>query len=88
MKAFWIYTLARLGLFAATYLVVWFVVGLWLESNDIVNIWVLLISLIVSSILSLVLLGALREKFALVLQDRADALNARIEESRRAEDVD
>ena len=88
MKACWIYTLARLGLFAATYLVVWFVVGLWLESNDIVNIWVLLISLIVSSILSLVLLGALREKFALVLQDRADALNARIEESRRAEDVD
>lgn len=88
MKAFWTYTLARFAVFLGCYVVAWLVVGLWLESNEIVNIWVLLVALVVSSIISLLTLGKLRENLARTMQSRAEKINDRIEESRRAEDVD
>ncbi len=88
MKAFWTYTLARLGVFLATYAVIWGVSRIWLESGRIVNLWILLLALVVSSVISIFALGGLRDRLAGTLQERATALNDRIEESRRAEDVD
>jgi membrane protein implicated in regulation of membrane protease activity len=88
MKAFVTYTLARLAMLAATYAVVWVVVGFIFEKSQIINVWMLLIAFVVSSVLSLLFLGKLRDDFARSIQARAEAINERIEESRRAEDVD
>lgn len=88
MKAFWIYTLARIGVFVVTYVVVWGVTRLWLESNQLVNLWVLLIALVISAIISLFALGGLRDNLAKRIEGRAAEMTRRIDESRRAEDVD
>jgi len=88
MKAFWIYTLARLGVFAATWAVLWGASRLIFDPSTVLDLWVLLVALIVSGVISVFALSGLRDKVALRLQDRARALNERIEESRRAEDVD
>lgn len=88
MKAFWIYTLARLGVFAASWAVLWGVSRMIFEPTAVLDLWVLLLALIVSGVISVFALSGLRDKVALRIQDRAHALNERIEESRRAEDVD
>lgn len=88
MKAFWTYTLARLGLFALAFVVVGLVASIWLDVNRISILWVLLISLIVSGIASVFLLSGLRDKLAVNVQQRAARMSQRIEESRSAEDVD
>jgi len=88
MKAFWTYTLARLGVFLVTWAVLFGISRLVFDSSAVVDLWVLLVALIVSSIISVLTLRRLRDQVAVKLQDRAQALNHRIEESRRAEDVD
>ena len=88
MKAFWTYTLARLGVFAVCFVIVWGLSRIWLESTAVLNIWVLLISLVVSSVISVFLLAGLRDKLALNVHERATRMTERIEESRRAEDID
>lgn len=88
MKAFWTYTLARLAVFAVCFAVVWSLAQIWLDSSTVVNIWVLLIALVLSSVLSIFLLAGLRDKLARNVQDRAERMTARLEESRRAEDID
>lgn len=88
MKAFWTYTLARLGIFAVTWAVLWGASRLVFEGTAVIDLWVLLLALIVSGIISVFALSRLRDRVALRLQDRARSLNERIEESRRAEDVD
>jgi len=88
MKAFWTYTLARLGVFLATWAVLWGLSRLVFEGGAVLDLWVLLIALIVSSIISILALRGMRDRVALKLQERARSLNDRIEESRRAEDVD
>lgn len=88
MKAFWTYTLARFAVFAVCFAIVWSVSQIWLESTTVANIWVLLISLVVSSVVSVFLLAGLRDKLALNVHERATRMTERIEESRRAEDVD
>lgn len=88
MKAFWVYTLARLGVFLATYAVVWGLSRIWIDSTTLVNLWVLLLSLVISSAISIFTLAGLRNQLAGRLQEQASAINDRIEESRRAEDVD
>jgi small-conductance mechanosensitive channel len=87
MKAFWIYTLARLGVFAATYLVVWAVASIWLDPA-FVNLFMLLVALVISSFVSYFALARLRNDFATHVSERASRITRRIEESRRAEDVD
>ena len=84
MKVFWLYTFARLGVFLSCYLATWLIAGLLFDSLVFLNLWVLLIALIVSSIISVIALAPLRERLAVKLQDRATAINQRIEESRRA----
>ena len=88
MKAFWTYTLARLGVFLVTWAVLWGISRLVFDPSTVVDLWVLLLALIVSSIISILTLRRLRDQVAVKLQERAQALNDRIEESRRAEDVD
>jgi uncharacterized membrane protein YvlD (DUF360 family) len=88
MKPFLTYTLARLGLFVAAYVLVWLVASIWLDFSQITNLWVMLIALVVSAIASLVLLGGLRQKLALSVHERAERMTKRIEDSRSAEDVD
>lgn len=88
MKVFWLYTFARLGVFLSCYLATWLVATIWFESLMFLNLWVLLIALIVSSIISVIALAPLRGRLASALEHRATSINQRIEESRRAEDVD
>ena len=88
MKAFWTYTLARLAVFLVCLVVVWFVVPIWFDRTEIVNIFSLLIAMVISSIISVFLLAGLRDRLALNVHQRATRMTERIEESRRAEDVD
>lgn len=88
MKPFLTYTLARLGLFVAAYAVVWLIASIWLDFSAITNLWVMLIALVVSAFAAMALLGGLRQQLALTVQQRAERMTKRIEESRRAEDVD
>ncbi len=87
MKAFWLYTLARFGVLAVTYLVVWAIASIWFDPAFI-NLFVLLVSFVISAAVSYFALARLRDDFATHLSDRASRLSQRIEESRRAEDVD
>ena len=88
MKAFWTYTLARLGIFAVTWAVLWGLAKVIFEDSAVLNLWILLLALIVSGAISVFVLAGMRDRVAARIQDRARALNDRIEESRRAEDVD
>lgn len=88
MKAFWTYTLARFAVFAGTFAVIWLIASIWLDSSTITNLWVLLIALVVSSIISIFALSGLRANLAANVHQRADRMTRRIEESRSAEDVD
>ncbi|MET1036837.1 MAG: DUF4229 domain-containing protein [Aeromicrobium sp.] len=88
MKAFWTYTLARLAVFGVCFAIVWSVSQIWLESTTVTNIWVLLIALVLSSVISIFLLAGLRDNLAQNVHDRATRMTERLEESRRAEDVD
>ena len=87
MKAFWLYTLARLGVLVVTYLAVWALASIWFDPA-FVNLLVLLVALVLSSLISFFALARLRNDVAVHISDRAERLTQRIEESRRAEDVD
>lgn len=88
MKAFWTYTLARLAVFAVCLVIVWFALPIWFERTEVVNIFALLIAMVISSVISVFLLSGLRDKLAMNVHDRATRMTERIEESRRAEDID
>ncbi len=88
MKAFWTYTLARIAIFAVTYGIVWLIASTFMESTPVENLFVLLIALVASSIASVFALSSLRANLASNIQERATRMTERIEESRRAEDVD
>lgn len=88
MKAFWTYTLARLAVFATCFVIIWLISSIWLENSTVTELWVLLISLVVSSVISIFALGRLRRNLAENVHDRAARMTQRLEESRSAEDVD
>ena len=83
MKEFAIYTGLRLALFAACFAVLWFALNNWLTLFPL-----LLVALIVSSILSIFVLRAARDRLAGTIEQRAGRISDRIERSRRAEDDD
>jgi len=83
MKEFAVYTGLRLALFAACFAVLWFALNNWLTIFPL-----LLIALIVSSILSIFVLRAARDRLAGTIEQRAGRISSRIEQSRRAEDDD
>lgn len=88
MKAFWTYTLARFAILLVCLTVVWSIGQIWFERTEIFNIFVLLVSLVISSIISIFALAGLRNKLALNVHERAARMTERIEESRSAEDID
>ncbi len=88
MKAFWTYTLARFAVFAVMYGVIWVIASFVMEPTPVENLFVVLIALVGSSIISVFALADLRNKLANNIQKRAARMTERIEESRRAEDVD
>ena len=88
MKEFALYTLARLGLFVASYAVI---VGIYLllsGSDRIPLLWPFLLAVVVSAIGSYYLLAGMRDRFAAVVQRRAAAASRRFEEHRAKEDED
>ena len=83
MKEFAIYTGLRAALFAVCLAVLWFALRSWL------TIWpVLFLALIVSSILSIFVLRAARDRLAGTIEHRAGNITRRIEAARAAEDDD
>ncbi|MFL6002724.1 MAG: DUF4229 domain-containing protein [Nocardioides sp.] len=86
MKEFVIYTALRLGLFAASLVVV---VGVWMLLADTVPIlWPVVISFVVSGVASYFLLNRQREAFARRVERRAERMQERFEEMKAKEDVD
>lgn len=86
MKEFWVYTGLRLLFFAASVVVVG---GIWLAVNDSANLmWVLVISLVISGLASLFLLGRQRTALARHVDDRARRATEKFEELKAKEDVD
>ncbi|HET6292870.1 MAG TPA: DUF4229 domain-containing protein [Kribbella sp.] len=83
MKEFAIYTGLRAALFAVCFAVLWFALNNWLSIFPL-----LLIALIVSSILSIFVLRAARDRLAGSIEQRAARIAQRMEAARRAEDDD
>ena len=88
MKAFVTYTLARLGLFLGAYALLWAIAWFWLEFTTLTNLLVMFLALVISAVAAIFLLGGLRDNLARNIEQRADRMSKRIEESRSAEDVD
>lgn len=88
MSPFVKYSLARFGLFVAAFAVVWPATFWWLDLGA-TTIWAqLLLALMISAVASIFLLRGLREDVTRGIQHRADKMHERLEESRRAEDLD
>ncbi|MEO5651842.1 MAG: DUF4229 domain-containing protein [Marmoricola sp.] len=85
MKPFVIYTLLRLGLFVATYAVLG---ALWVlfRGTEGVLLAPFLLAVVVSSVLSVKLLRGHRDRFAAVVQARAERATARFEQVKSRED--
>jgi uncharacterized membrane protein YdjX (TVP38/TMEM64 family) len=88
VKAFVLYTLARVLLFAAAWALVWAVASLWLEWSTVTALWTALLAMAISSVASLWLLRGLRQRVAVHVQGRAERMQARYEEAKRKEDTD
>jgi membrane protein implicated in regulation of membrane protease activity len=83
MKEFAIYTGLRAALFAICLGVLWVALHTWLTIFPL-----LLLALIVSSILSIFVLRAARDRLAGKIEHRAANIAHRLEQSRTAEDDD
>lgn len=86
MKEFWVYTASRIGLFVVSYAVIAAVYLLVTDDTQLPLIWPFLLAAVISSIASVYLLRGQRERFAAVVQRRADAASARFEQARSKED--
>jgi hypothetical protein len=87
VKPFVIYTLLRLLLFVSAYAVLG---GIWVLAYGREGLLLVpfLAAVIVSSMLSLKLLAPQRERFAAVVEARAQRVSQRFEERRAREDTD
>jgi hypothetical protein len=83
MKEFAVYTGLRLLLFAACFGILWVAL-----QNRVSFFPLLLLALILSSILSVFVLRAARDRLAGTIERRATRMSQRIEAARRAEDDD
>jgi hypothetical protein len=87
VKAFAIYTGLRLAMFVACYAVLgWLYAGVFGKTGALV--WPFLAAIVVSSLLSLKFLAPQRERFAAVVQARAERASSKFEEMRSKEDQD
>jgi uncharacterized protein DUF4229 len=88
VKPFLLYTLARVALFAAAFGLVWLVFGRWIEWGAVSALYTAIIAMVVSSVVALLVLGSLRDEFAVQVSQRADRAKAAFEARRAAEDND
>ena len=82
------YTLARLGLFVASYVVI---LGVWVllfGDGAVPWLWPLLLAAVVSGVASYFLLQGPRSRFAARVDQRATTMTRRLEKSRGKEDKD
>jgi hypothetical protein len=87
MNAFLKYTVARLAVLVATYVVLWAVASLWWDVPT-VDPFVLLAAIVVSAVISLFALRGLRAEVASRLEQRANRATNRVQASRDADDLD
>jgi hypothetical protein len=85
VKEFAVYTLARIGLFVASYLVI---TGLFLAFGRSSLLLQLLLAAVVSAVASYYLLQGPRQRFAARVDARASNIARRFEEARAKEDRD
>ncbi|MEO7423045.1 MAG: DUF4229 domain-containing protein [Ornithinibacter sp.] len=85
MKEFVVYTLARIGLFVATLLVV---IGIFSALGVASMLWPVVLAALVSAVASYYLLQVPRARFAARVDARAAKVARRFEESRAKEDQD
>lgn len=88
MKEFAVYTLMRLALFLGALAIT---VGIWsLLSSDggVPIVWAVVIAFAVSGVASYFLLNAYRERFAAVVERRAERAAAKFDELKSREDAD
>ncbi len=88
MREFAFYTVARLGLFVASYAVV---AGIWLlfsGGERIPLLWPILIAAALSAVASVYLLAGPRKRFAAKVEERASRMSQRYEAARSKEDVE
>jgi hypothetical protein len=83
MRDFAVYTALRLALFAGSFGLLWVALRTRLGLFPL-----LLLALVLSSILSIFVLRAARDRLAGTIERKAARINRRIEESRRSEDPD
>lgn len=88
MKAFLVYTALRIGLFLVTFAVVLAVASLIFGYSATVWFASFVLAALLSSLIALRALEGPRERFALVVQQRAERASARFEEMRSKEDED
>lgn len=86
VKEFYVYTSLRIVLFLASLAIVG---GVWaLVGGDVLWLWVIVASFLMSGMGSYFLLNHQREALARRVQTRAEAMTSKIEEMRAKEDVD
>ena len=88
MKDFATYTVARIGLFVASYAVVAGIYMLVTDSDSVPILWPLLLAAVLSAVCSYYLLRGPRERLAARVDARASAAARRFEEVRAKEDRD
>jgi hypothetical protein len=88
VKDFTVYTLARVGLFVASFAVIAGAWGALSGGGSVPWLWPLLLAAVVSAVASYYLLKGPRERFAARVDARAAAMARRFEEARAKEDDD
>jgi len=86
MKAFWRYTIARFAVLGVCWLLLWGIGLLIFEQSALTNLIVLIAAMLVSAVISAFTLAPLRDDLARNVQERAERMTQRLEESRSAED--
>jgi hypothetical protein len=86
VKEFAVYTLARLGVFVASYAVVVGVYMLVAGTDHVPVLWPFLAAIVISAVASYYLLRGPRERFARRVEARAAAATRRFEAARAKED--
>ena len=88
MKAFWKYTLARVGLFLVTYIVIWAATNAVRPGQPMLDPFILLAAIIVSGALSIFLLRGMREEVATQVTKRTGRTTRDVQSNRDADDLD
>lgn len=88
MKEFYKYTLARFAVFGVCWAVLYGIGLLIFEMSSLINLLILVVAMLISAVVSAFVLAGMRNDLALNIEQRATRMTERLEESRRAEDID